>query len=192
MRAWRSAGCGQTKRSPRRAGCDELFRRNQLPDSSVYGHGGGSMTVLSLIISAAALVGVAMSLIYQSRQTRLSREENMRASHRELLVMSINDEILRPCWGSPLSELPEVVARQMLFSNLIVSWWHSAYMIKETTDQQVSLLFRHFFEGEISRAYWDRARAGWSELAHAGNSSKTKRFVSLADEEYRAVVSAGA
>ncbi|MFF1381717.1 DUF6082 family protein [Streptomyces sp. NPDC058308] len=150
------------------------------------------MTVLSLIISAAALAGVAMSLIYQSRQTRLSREENMRASHRELLVMSINDETLRPCWGSPLAELPDVITRQMLFSNLIVSWWHSAYLIEETTDQQVSLLFRNFFEGDISRAYWERVRAGWGELARAGKSSKTKRFVSLADEQYRAVVSTGA
>ncbi len=149
------------------------------------------MALLSLIISAAALVGVAVSLIYQSRQTRLSREENMRASHRELLVMSINDEILRPGWGSPLAELPDATARQMLFSNLIVSWWHSAYMIKETTDQQVSLLFRDFFQGEISRAYWGRARAGWHELARAGNSAKTRRFVALANEEYRAVVPAG-
>ncbi|WP_051854548.1 DUF6082 family protein [Streptomyces sp. NRRL B-1347] len=150
------------------------------------------MAVVSLFISAAALAGIALSLIYQSRQTRLSREESMRASHRELLVMSINDNVLRPCWGSPLAELPEEKARQMLFANLIVSWWHSAYLIKETKDRQLRILCYGFFQGDVGREYWARARAGWSDLAAAGASAQTKRFVAIADEEYASVLAARA
>ena len=44
---------------------------------------------LSVILSAGALAGVAASLAYQSRQTRIATEETTWTAHRELLLLSL-------------------------------------------------------------------------------------------------------
>lgn len=146
------------------------------------------MAIISLIISAAAMVGVAVSLIYQSRQTKISREENMRVYHRELLGMAMNDPALRVCWGEPMASLPEEKARQVMFSNLIVSWWQSAYIVKDSTDEQLALLLDSFFRGEIGREYWALSGESWRTISEAADSKRKKRFVFIVDERYRAAL----
>ncbi|MER5472817.1 DUF6082 family protein [Streptomyces sp. NPDC002685] len=146
------------------------------------------MALVSLVISAAALVGVLISLVYQSRQTRYSREENMRAHHRELLGMVIQDPSLRVCWGGTMDGLPEEKARQITFANMIVSWWQSSYVVKDVTDGQLSLNLESFFRGEIGREYWALSRTGWRDLAEATRSARKKRFVEIVDAKYESAV----
>ncbi|MEV0553143.1 DUF6082 family protein [Streptomyces sp. NPDC050597] len=146
------------------------------------------IAIISLIISAAALVGVTVSLIYQSRQTKISREENMRVYHRELLSMAINDPVLRVCWGGDVANLPEEKARQVMFSNMIVNWWQSAYIVKDSTDEQLALLLDTFFRGEIGREYWALTAESWRRLSKAADSKRKNRFVSIVDERYRAAM----
>ncbi|OEJ59420.1 hypothetical protein BGM19_16915 [Streptomyces agglomeratus] len=119
-----------------------------------------AISVISLAISTAALVIIAISLSYQSRQTRMSQDENMRAHHRELVHMSMNDPSLRPCWGEGAPSGSEERQRQLLFSNLIFSWYYSAYMTRDVNDAQLKVNLDTFFRGEIGRAYWSAARSG--------------------------------
>lgn len=144
------------------------------------------MAAISLIISAAALVGVLISLVYQSRQTRLSREENMRAYHRELIGVAIQDPSLRVCWGGTVAGLPEEKARQIMFTNLIVSWWHSSYIMKDATDGELSLNLESFFRGDAGKEYWGMTRSGWRRLAEASRSARKRRFVEIVDAKYAA------
>ncbi|MFD6432615.1 DUF6082 family protein [Streptomyces venezuelae] len=105
------------------------------------------MALISLIISAAALAGVLVSLVYQSRQTRISQEGSIRESHRELLMLSLNDPVLRACWGSPSNELPNDQARQVMFANLIVTWWQTQYVLKELGEAELAISLTTFFRG---------------------------------------------
>jgi hypothetical protein len=44
---------------------------------------------LSVILSAGAVAGVAASLAYQARQTRIATEETTWSAHRELLLLAL-------------------------------------------------------------------------------------------------------
>ncbi|OEJ39498.1 hypothetical protein AR457_20275 [Streptomyces agglomeratus] len=148
-----------------------------------------AISVISLAISTAALVIIAISLSYQSRQTRMSQDENMRAHHRELVHMSMNDPSLRPCWGEGAPSGSEERQRQLLFSNLIFSWYYSAYMTRDVNDAQLKVNLDTFFRGEIGRAYWSAARSGWADLTNAVEAKRKKNFLAVADSCYE---SAGA
>ncbi|MEU5689701.1 DUF6082 family protein [Streptomyces venezuelae] len=147
------------------------------------------MALISLIISAAALAGVLVSLVYQSRQTRISQEASIRETHRELLMLSLNDPVLRACWGSPSNELPNDQARQVMFANLIVNWWQTQYVLKEVSEAELAISLTTFFRGEIGRTYWNRVRPSWGRVAEAAHSKRKKRFVAIVDEQYRLAVS---
>ncbi|MFJ7298154.1 DUF6082 family protein [Streptomyces collinus] len=44
---------------------------------------------VSVVLSAAALAGVALSLLYQVRQTRTSNEQAIRDSHLQLATLAL-------------------------------------------------------------------------------------------------------
>ncbi|MEU6761719.1 DUF6082 family protein [Streptomyces sp. NPDC046853] len=150
------------------------------------------VAAVSLTISIFALLGVVLSLVYQSRQTRLSREESVRAYHRDLIGMAIEDSELRVCWGGDLATVPQEEARQIMFTNLIVTWWHSCYIVKDLNDEQLSLTLDIFFKGEVGRRYWLKNRAFWTDLMREANSGKSKRFVSIVDARYQHAIAASA
>ncbi|MFF3206622.1 DUF6082 family protein [Streptomyces sp. NPDC002962] len=149
------------------------------------------ISVTSLLISSVALFIVAMSLAYQARQTKLSREENMRTYHRELLLMSINDASLRKCWGggnSPIEGKPEEQQRQLIFANLIFSWYAWSYSIDDITDAQLRINLISFFRGEIGREYWRSGRSRWMILVSASKFEKRRKFAQIADACYRSIL----
>ncbi|MFH8793844.1 DUF6082 family protein [Streptomyces sp. NPDC017941] len=148
------------------------------------------MAIISLMVSAAALVAAGLSLVYQARQTRLVKDESMRSSHRELLGMALNDPTLRASWGGTIAELPEETARQSMFANLIVTWWNSGYVINDMTDGQLSLLLESFFRGEVGRRYWSMAGQGWRDAAQLSKSKRQRRFVSIVDAKYESALTA--
>ncbi|MFF4489912.1 DUF6082 family protein [Streptomyces sp. NPDC001544] len=56
---------------------------------------------LSVVLSAGALAGVAASLAYQARQTRIATEETTWTAHRELLLLSLANTEFLTCWEPP-------------------------------------------------------------------------------------------
>ncbi|MGW4974913.1 DUF6082 family protein [Streptomyces mirabilis] len=148
------------------------------------------ISLTSLVISSVALSFVAASLSAQVRQVKISQDENMRRQHSELLVMSINDPVLRKCWGSAssIANRLEDEQRQMLFSNMIFTWYYSSYVIEDVNDAQLRINLTRFFEGEVGRSYWVFARVSWLQLVSAAGAEKRKRFVAIADSCYNAVL----
>ena len=104
--------------------------------------------------------------------------------------MAINDSDLRVCWGGQLSTLPQEEARQVMFANLIVTWWHSSYIVKDLNDAQLSLTLDVFFRGEVGRRYWIQNRSFWVDLMGAARSGRSRRFVSIVNARYRHAVAA--
>ncbi|MPY63271.1 DUF6082 family protein [Streptomyces spongiae] len=145
-----------------------------------------AVSLISLAISTAALAVIAVSLLYQSRQMKMAQDENMRTHHRELIVMSMSDSELRSCWGGDMPNESEGRGRQLMFANLIFSWYYSAYMTKDVTEAQLRLNLDSFFRGEIGREYWRVGRSGWIDLTNAAKARKKRRFPQIVEECYRA------
>ncbi|MEU2712642.1 DUF6082 family protein [Streptomyces sp. NPDC007205] len=146
---------------------------------------------LSVIFSGAALIGVAISLTYQAHQTNISNEEERRAAHRELALMSINDPELLVCWQPSQSPLPLALARQLHFTHLIVTQYYSDYLLKRVNDEATRVQLELHFQGERARDHWVDRSAGWREFAEATGDARQIRFVDLMDEAYENAVAAG-
>ncbi|GGU94377.1 hypothetical protein GCM10010260_31770 [Streptomyces filipinensis] len=146
---------------------------------------------LSVIFSGAALIGVAVSLAYQAHQTDISNEEERRAAHRELALMSINDPELLVCWAPSQSPLPLTLARQLHFTHLIVTQYYSDYLLKRVNDDATRVQLELHFRGERARDHWVDRSAGWREFAEATGDARQIRFVDLMDEAYENAAAAG-
>lgn len=146
---------------------------------------------LSVIFSGAALIGVAISLAYQAHQTNITNEEERRAAHRELVLMSINDPELLACWQPTQSPLPLTLARQLHFTHLIVTQWYADYLLKRVNDDATRVQLELHFRGERARDHWIDRAVGWREFAEATGEVRQIRFVDLMDEAYKNAVAAG-
>ncbi|MEU5539046.1 DUF6082 family protein [Streptomyces sp. NPDC020362] len=144
------------------------------------------ISAISVIISAAALAIIAVSLAYQSRQIKISQDEAMRSRHRELVIMSMNDSMLQASWGGvPFPGVSAERRRQLLFANLIFSWYFSSYLLKDANDAQLRVNLSSFFQGEIGREYWSVSRSGWLELIDSAETKRKRTFSSIAESCYQ-------
>ncbi|MFJ7042326.1 DUF6082 family protein [Streptomyces sp. NPDC101112] len=146
---------------------------------------------LSVLFSAAALVGVVLSLVHQSHQTEIANEEAQRASHRQLILTSLDDEELAVCW-EPFSEVVSLPERkQIAFTNLIITNWYADYRLKRTNDDVVRVVAEAHFRGEMARRHWHMCAESWRLYVEALGVQRAVRFVSLLSEAYSQAVAAG-
>lgn len=158
---------------------------NRLSDiSQTYG-------ALSAIFSAAALVGVVLSIAHQARQTRIQHEESHRSAHRELTLLTLTDPEFLVCWEPPNTPVTERRWRQLLVSNLIVSMWSTDFKLNLCDERTTRSTLLDYFGGEVGRAYWANSGPSWHRLMESGSDRRLCRFVRIADEAYAAAVAAG-
>ncbi|MFE3494466.1 DUF6082 family protein [Streptomyces sp. NPDC059169] len=157
----------------------------QLSDiSQAYG-------ALSVLFSAAALVGVIASIAQQSRQTAVAIEQALRASHQHLIEMALNSPELL-AGGEPFSSaLTPQLAKQVMFSNLLVSNWLAEYRLQRMTDDELRVQLHRHFRGEVPRKFWEGASRAWQQSATASKDRKKIRFVAIVDEAYSQAVAEG-
>ncbi|MFG2782343.1 DUF6082 family protein [Streptomyces prunicolor] len=146
---------------------------------------------LSVLFSAAALVGVVASLAHQSRQTSISIEQAIRDSHQHLIELVLNDPDLIPGGEPPPVEASQLEVRQIILANLLVSNWLAAYRLGGLTDDALRVLLSSHFKGEVPRKHWAGAGGTWQEFAIASKERKQIKFASIVDEMYRNAVSQG-
>ncbi|WP_055697106.1 MULTISPECIES: DUF6082 family protein [Streptomyces] len=158
---------------------------NRLSDiSQTYG-------ALSAIFSAAALVGIVLSIAHQARQTRIQHEEAHRSAHRELTLLTLNDPAFLVCWEPPNTPVTQERWRQLLVSNLIVSMWSTDFKLNLCDEPTIRSTLLDYFRGEVGRAYWANSAPSWHRLTESGADRRLCRFVRIADEAYAAAVSTG-
>jgi len=148
-------------------------------------------SALSILFSAAALVGVAASITYQARQTRIQNEEAHRSSHRDLTVLTLSDPDFLTCWEPPNTPVTEQRWRQFLVSNLIVSMWSTDFRLNLLDEQGARAVAYQHFRGEIGRAYWANSGTSWHHISDGTSDRRLRRFVKILDEAYAASVAAG-
>ena len=131
---------------------------------------------VSAILSGLAFCGIAISLLLQWRQVRLTRIMAARERHFELVKLGIDDPslMLAPLpGGSPAS------ARKRVICNLWVAHWAMGWDIGSLSPARLRVLFDELFGDETARAWW---AAGGSP---AWARDRGGVFWAVADEAYR-------
>lgn len=136
----------------------------------------------SAVLSVLAVIGVAITLVLQARDSRAIRLQAIRESHTRLLEMAMRDPELNKVWGpSGLSD-PFVLQRQNMYANMIISQWEMSYATRTLTDGHLKLLAAEFLSGTIGRDFWSLARRARLDTSE---SKLNRRFHEIIDEEYQ-------
>ncbi|MFH9987684.1 DUF6082 family protein [Streptomyces luteogriseus] len=142
-------------------------------------------------LSIAALLGVAVSLTHQSRQTTITYQEAQRAAHRQLVTMAIDDPDLVACWDPFTIPVTALDAKRIFYTNLIISQWSADYKLKRFNDAALRMRCRTHFQGEIARKHWENGGADWREFAEALGEPWLLRFVTVLDTAYADALASG-
>nr|WP_246425557.1 DUF6082 family protein [Streptomonospora nanhaiensis] len=143
---------------------------------------GQTYGAVSALVAGLALVGVAVSLVFQARESRRAVDENRRQAMAELLRMAMEDPDLDECWG-PIPEGDDPRARkQQLYTNMIVTQWGTAFRSGALPEARLHAIAKEMFSGPVGRAYWGAARE--RRLANPAGRAE-RRFNEILDSAYR-------
>ncbi|MBM4795096.1 hypothetical protein HXP44_24315 [Streptomyces sioyaensis] len=142
---------------------------------------GQTYASISAVLSALAVVGVAYSLVLQAKQARLEKFQAMRTFQRDLLLMAMEDESLRPCWG-PMHGLQGQEWRQHTYSRLIMAYLWMGAEAGGIPAASIRANAIEIMKSPPGRDYWQRSRDRWKLDAC---SARERQFVKIFEEEFQ-------
>jgi hypothetical protein len=143
----------------------------------------------SALLTALALIGVVISMIFQVRAIKVSLSSSIRDQHYHLIEMALADPLYFQAWGhDPNAFGGSEASRQTVYTNLIVSFWESSYRLgyigADSLHGDLAVLFR----GEAGRRFWEFSRNDRMQIAQ---NRRDRQFSEIAEEEYQKAVTAG-
>ncbi|MFD9100285.1 DUF6082 family protein [Streptomyces virginiae] len=150
-----------------------------------------AFSAASVLISGIALAGVAASLTLQGQQTKAARDERDRATHRQMIYLTMGDRALAECLEPPNTPMPFERYRQIIFANLIMGRWYAAYQLGDVDESTLRYTLERHFRGEIGRSHWEYGSHDWLQGAIGGQHRKATAFVKIVEDSYRTAVNAG-
>ncbi|MDA2803313.1 DUF6082 family protein [Nocardiopsis suaedae] len=144
---------------------------------------GQTYGAVSALIAVLALVGVAVTLVFQARETRRAVEEGRRQAMAELLRMAMDDPDLDACWGPVPEGEDRTERRQQLYTNMIVTQWGTAFRAGALPEARLRAAAEEMFRGGVGRAYWARAR---KRRLSAPARRADRRFNEILEQAYTA------
>lgn len=163
------------------------FKINWLQLSNI----GQTYGAVSALLSSLALVGVAVSLLYQSRDNQNAREQTTRNLQFELLRMAMGDPSLMTAGGAPWDlDIPSDSAsiRQFLYVQIWVSFLGGNFTIGELPESAVRHIAAHeLFRSEAGRNYW--AAAGKVQMENS--TGRRRQFFRILDDVYKEAMLSG-
>jgi len=148
---------------------------------------GQTYDAVSALITALALGGVVISLLYQARDVRAARSQAIRTFQFELIRMELEDPDLMWASGAPWGmAIPadHRVLRRHLFAHMWLSFWEDQFLLNEMSAKSVRLAVRELFNGNPAREYWESAGDG----RLSSNEGRILQFLRIVDEEYRSAI----
>jgi hypothetical protein len=142
----------------------------------------------SALVSSLALVGVAVSLLYQARAGRTAREQAIRSLQQQLIKMEMDDPSLMTAigapWGLPIPAESDKI-RDHLYVHMWSTFWAGNYVVGELSAEGVRGMARaELLNSKAGRTYWASVR----ERVLTTNRGKYLRFCRIVDSEYQAVI----
>ncbi|MFJ6550660.1 DUF6082 family protein [Streptomyces luteogriseus] len=145
---------------------------------------------VSVVLSAIALAGVALSLLCQVRQTRTSNEQAIRDSHLQLATLALSNPDLLQAWSPPVAPITLKRHRQHLITSLALGELLQRFRIGRLSVEKLAVKLDGHFRGEIVREQWVREGPGWRRTMEAGDR-RDRVFVRLVGERYQAAIASG-
>lgn len=132
---------------------------------------------VSAILSGLAFCGIAVSLLLQWRQVRLTRTMTERERHFDLVQMAMDDPSLlftdRP--GITLAD-----RRKRMYINLWVSHWAMLWQTGSLDRTSLRDLLDDIFRNELARAWWVSVRSNWT----LDGTKRSQVFKAAVDEAH--------
>jgi hypothetical protein len=160
-------------------------------DWDILGNIGQAYGGASAILSAIALIGVAGSLLLQTRQHSIDRMTAVRTQQGRIYDVVREDPALYwPAVGGHYDNDRSVRQRIMRIESLryILAGYETGYIPEANLRSE---FFPGFFTYEENRKSWDAIRPTWAEWVEDIQSKKHKKFVSIADQELARARAAG-
>lgn len=136
------------------------------------------ISLISILISSIALVGVAISLLMQNRQLRISQIQATRATQAALVQIGLNNLTL----AAEAFGFSDV---DWLGKSALVNWqvrhWEASHSIKTMSDESVQVEAAALFASEFAREWWLRAREAYRVAA---KTKHEQRFFTIMDREF--------
>ncbi|MFE2526892.1 DUF6082 family protein [Streptomyces sp. NPDC059382] len=145
---------------------------------------------VSVVLSAIALVGVALSLLFQVRQARTSSEQTIRDSHLQLVTIALSNPDLLLAWSPPVAPVTLKRHQQHLITSLALGELLHRFRIGHLSGGKLVVKLDSHFRSEIAREQWEREGPGWRRTMESGDR-RDQVFVRLVDERYQAAVAVG-
>jgi hypothetical protein len=129
---------------------------------------GQSYGAISAVLAAAAVIGVALTLILQQRQMRESRRLAIRQFHTDLLAMAIDKPELLQAWG-PAPQPDGAEPRLTTYTNLVLNYFVLLHQTGSADLEEIRLHLKFMATGEWARSYWESTASIWT-TAYSGRS----------------------
>ena len=134
------------------------------------------MTDLPTIVSIAALVAVAISLLVQQQQARTAQAVDVRERHFELIKLMLDrPELDYNATGRPATD-ERLTAIGM---SLWVAHWNTLWHIGKLDEKALRFNLADLFRTPEARAWWTKVGGGWSSRG----SRRERRFIAIVTEE---------
>ncbi|MCW6008851.1 hypothetical protein K1W54_30550 [Micromonospora sp. CPCC 205371] len=134
----------------------------------------------SAVLSGLAVVGVATSLIVQTRQLRVGQIQAMRVMQLELMRLLLEDPTLVTISPTSLGVSREQWRRE-IYLNLLFKYLEMGYATKYVPEGSLREHIRDQFRVESARVFWGRARPLWA--SNRSNNAR-RRFYDIVEAEY--------
>jgi hypothetical protein len=152
---------------------------------------GQTYGAVSALLTALALAGVVVSLLYQARDVSISREHARLTYHNELLRMELEDPIYMEALGAPwgLQMATDYDSlRQYNFIHMWVSFWYSRFALGGMSEMELRAIAPlELFNSTAGRNYWLASRDTRMRIV----KGRALRFAKILDDEYYKALAKG-
>ncbi|GAA2574724.1 hypothetical protein GCM10010435_58020 [Winogradskya consettensis] len=132
----------------------------------------------SALLSAAALCGIGLSLIMQSKQIRQELTGFDRQRHFDLIKLALDNPEFFEVYE--VGQVTKPQDRQKVYANLTMNYWLAIWELDEMNEATLRNLTASMFSGEIARSWWQQQRETWITV----RTRRRRRFMSVVNEEW--------
>ena len=133
---------------------------------------------IAALLSALALLGLAVGISIQLRELRQSRLQLLREQHQALLGRALDDPTLAAVWGGFGNQAALSVWKAEAYANLIMSQWEMMHELGSLSDTELRANAALLFQSAAAWNYWSRVQPLRSSLATSPVRQKFHAVVS--------------